>query len=244
MKNISRRQLLFLMGITAINPAHAFFGAGDIVSDPGHTAQTIAAEAARAADAAREIQVQLNQYQMMVRNAVSLGDPIFKPLGDTFRSLYQVYMQGQSLAWRLQNLDQQFSLMYPSYYTYMGTMGQGTRTFPEKYRQWSDRSSDSLRNALRTSGMNMDEMDSDQARLAMLVQRSGSSVGRMQALQAGNEIAAEQVRQLQRLQMLAYDNIKMQAEYLAIERDRMALDDAGRAYWRRSQPTNSPGQEF
>src|SRR5690606_11276340 len=104
----------FLLGIAAINPSHAFFGAGDIVSDPGHTAQTIAAEAARAADAAREIQVQLNQYQMMVRNAVSLGDPIFKPLGDTFRSLYQVYMQGQSLSWRLQNLDQQFGLMYPS----------------------------------------------------------------------------------------------------------------------------------
>lgn len=215
-----------------------------IVHDPSHTAQTVAAEAARAADAAREIQTQLSMYQNMVRNAISLGDPIFKPLGNTLRSLYSVYMQGQSLAYRLENIDHEFSIMNPGYYSYIGTMGQGTETFPQKYRVWSERSNESIRSALVSSGMQVDEMENEQQMLEALVNQSQTSAGRMQAIQAGNQIAAMQVQQTQLLRKLAYDNIRMQAEYIAIERDRRALDDAVTSRWRSAPPSNSPGQEF
>ncbi|EBS6671127.1 P-type conjugative transfer protein TrbJ, partial [Salmonella enterica subsp. enterica serovar Mbandaka] len=50
--------------------------------------------------------------------------------------------------------------------------------------------------------------------------------GRMQAIQAGNEIASQNVQQLQKLRDLIATQINMQGNYMAQEQDRIQLDDA------------------
>ncbi|MEN5458740.1 P-type conjugative transfer protein TrbJ, partial [Klebsiella pneumoniae] len=50
--------------------------------------------------------------------------------------------------------------------------------------------------------------------------------GRMQAIQAGNEIASQNVQQLQKLRDLIATQINMQGNYMAQQQDRVQLDDA------------------
>ncbi|EEW2912058.1 P-type conjugative transfer protein TrbJ, partial [Escherichia coli] len=47
-----------------------------------------------------------------------------------------------------------------------------------------------------------------------------------QAIQAGNEIASQNVQQLQKLRDLIATQINMQGNYMAQEQDRIQLDDA------------------
>lgn len=225
-------------------PARAFFGGSEIVYDPTLTGKVIAAEARSAADAMRQIQVELNQYQMMIQNTLALGDPVFKPLGDTLRSLYSVYSQGQSLMYRAQNLDSMFGYMYPSYQSYLWSMGQGTSTFGNKYQAWSERNYESVRTALKSSGMQVNAMESEEAMMQRLILRSSTADGQVKAIQAGNEIAAEQVRQLQNMRLLIDAQIKMHADFMSNQYERETIDNATRAQWRSAKPVNSPGRGF
>lgn len=248
MRNISINKVTSLLLGAAIvfgnAPARAFFGVGDVVTDPGLTAKTIAEGAARAAEAARQLQMEINQYQTMIQNTLSLGDPIFKPIGDSMRALSSVYWQGQSLMYRAQNLDSQFNIMYPNYQSYMYTMGNGAPTFSERYRAWSDKNNEGIRDSLKVSGMVIEQGESADAMLQRIAAQSATAGGQKQAIQAGNQIAAMQVQELLKLQVMVEAQLKMQANYLALENERRGMDDAARAQWRKVPVTGSQTRGF
>lgn len=249
MKNMlfKRRQLIFLLGICAANPAHAFFGGSGIVFDPTHHGATLAQGAKRAAEAARQIQVEISQYQQMLRDGLALADPVFKPVGDTFRSLYSVYMQGQSLMYRAQNLDTMFGMTYPSYYTYLATMGQGrsTReTINDRYRAWSDKGYENTRTAMKTAGMRVDRMESEQAMLEQLVAQASSTGGQKQALDAGNQISAHLAQQLQDLRAIAVEQQMLQANYISWQIERQTHSDAFSSSYRKAPVIHTQGESF
>ena len=76
------------VGLTAPQPATAQW----VVTDPGHTIQTIISEGKRAADAAadyaaqaQQLQTQIRQYEDMVKQGLSLADPRFDSLQGTLK---------------------------------------------------------------------------------------------------------------------------------------------------------------
>lgn len=225
-------------------PARAFFGS-NIVFDPTLTAKQVAAEAARLGQTAQMIQNQINQYQMMIQNTLSLGDPVLKPLGDTLRTLASVYYQGQSLMYRVQNLDSQFGHMYPGYQSYLYSMGQGTSTFSNRYQSWSDRNNEGIRSSLKATGMVIEDGESAESMLNRVALRSATAGGQKQAIQAGNEIATMQVQELLKLEQMVNAQTQMWGNYLAIENERRGMDDAQRAQWRSIKFNNEiPTQGF
>lgn len=244
MRNIQGKLILAACLFWMVQPANAFWGVGDVVTDPGLTAKTVAEGVARAADAARDLQMQMNQYQMMIQNTLSLGDPVLKPLGDTLRSVASVYYQGQSLMYRAQNLDSQFLYMYPGYQSYLYSMGQGTPTFSNRYQVWSDRNSEGIRASLKATGMVVEDGESAESMLNKVALRSQTAGGQKQAIQAGNEIATMQVQELLKLQQMINAQTQMWGNYLALENERQSMDDAQRAQWRAIKIQNSPTQGF
>lgn len=239
-------RLALLLGALSAAPAHAFFGSG-IVHDPVHMGQTIAEGAQRAAEAAREIQVEISQYQQMVRDGLSLADPVFKPIGDTFRSLHSVYMQSQSLMYRAQNLDSAFGMMYPSYYSYLGTMGQGrstAATMRERYKVWSDKGYENTRTAMNAAGVQVNGMSSEQAMLERLIAQSNSADGQKQAIQAASLIAANQAEQLQDLRMMVADQTSLHANFMALQIERQSHSDAFSESYRRAPVVHTQSEEF
>ncbi|HEY6044167.1 MAG TPA: P-type conjugative transfer protein TrbJ [Nitrosospira sp.] len=247
-RNLKQSALLsLLVGTLWMSPANAFLGAGDIVFDPSARAEQIAQGAVRAAEAARQLQVQLNQYTQMVRDGLSLADPVFKPLGDTLRSLNSVYMQGQSLMYSAQNMDMMFGSMYPSYYSYLGTMGQGrpmSQTMPALYQQWSDKGYENTRKAMLASGMQVEGMQSEHDMLQRLVLQSNTAGGQMAALQAGNQIAANQAEQMQSLRLLIAQQNNLHANFMAQQIEQQSARNAFTQQYKAAPVNNSPAQDF
>lgn len=222
-----------------VSPANAQW----VVTDPTLTMKIVMGELARAGQTATMIQNQVNQYANMVSNTLSLRDTAFAPLGNMIRSVNSVYMQGQSLMYRAQNLDQQFGYMYPSYQS-IYSMGLGGTSMTSMYQKWSDQGNQSVRNALKTAGIQVNDMESDDAMLQRLVARSAMAEGQKGALQAGNEIAALNTQQLQRLQSLVSTQIEMQANHIALINQRQSVSDAWLQQYRSAPVTNSPAKDY
>lgn len=243
MKNTCRS--FFALCLVWSVPAKAFFG--DVVTDPLLTGKMIAAEAARLGQTATMIQNQMNQYMQMVRDGMSLADPVFRPLGDTLRSLNNVYMQGQSLMYMAQNADYMFSAQFPSYYTYLGTMGQGqsiSERMPVLYKQWSDKGYENTRTAMVAAGMQVENLPSEHAMLQSLVDQSNTAGGQMRVMQAGNQIAASQAEQMLALRQLVAQQTNLHANYMAQQIERNSASDALTENFTRGKITNSPGKGY
>ncbi len=227
-----------------MQPAKAFFGVGDVVTDPGLTGQTIAAEAARAGQTLTMIQNQFQQIQNAVQNTLALGDPVFAPLGNTIRSLNNMYMQGQSLMWRAQNIDQQFAMMNPGYNSYLYSIGRGGQSMSTLYQKWSDQGNQTTRAALLGAGIQIDDASSAQTMLEKLTLQSNMAGGQMQALQAANQIAMNQAQQIQELRVLVAQQTILHAEYMAQQNARQSASDARDMQFRGYSPTRLPAQGF
>lgn len=245
MRNMFCRYLVvFFLLAASIQPARAFLGVGDVVTDPGLTMRTIMAETARAAQTAQMIGNQVSQIQYAVQNTLALGDPVFAPLGNALRSLQSMYMQGQSLMWRAQNLDQQFSMMNPGYSYYLQTMGRGGNTMGTMYQKWSDQANQSTRSALLAAGIQIDDATSTESMLKSLVNQSNTAGGQMQALQAANQIASLQAQQIRDLRLLMAQQNTLHAEYMAQQNARQAADDAFQQQFRGNAPIRSSQKLF
>lgn len=79
---------------------------------------------------------------------------------------------------------------------------------------------------MEAANFNTSTFESEDAQLDRMVARSQSAVGRMQAIQAGNEIAGQNVQQLQKLRDLLATQINMQGNYMAQQGDRKAASEA------------------
>ncbi len=80
--------------------------------------------------------------------------------------------------------------------------------------------------------------------LDQLVSRSQSAVGRQQAIQAGNEIAAQNVQQLQKLRDLVATQITLQGNYMAKQTEQEAVKDAASERFWGGTDTPGPSKGF
>lgn len=175
---------------------------------------------------AQQLQTQIQQYNDMVKQGLSLPDSMFNSLTSDLSRLQSVYSDSRSLAHSASNLDQQFRDQFKGYDNYLNSIGQGSNNMPDRYQKWSEAGLDNARTAMAAVGMNTSTFASEDALLQTLVQRSQSSAGRMQAIQAGNEIAAQQVQQLHKLREMIAANVTLQSNYVAQQTERQAVDDA------------------
>lgn len=244
MKNTLPKSVFVLWAAISITPppAHAF-----IVNDPSHMAKTVMEGAKRAAEAARQWQMEYNQYLQMLRDAASLSDPVFKPIGDTLRAVHTTYMQTQSLLYQAQNIDSAFGMMYPSYYTYLGTMGQGRsmkQSMADRYKALSDKGYMNTRNAMLSAGMRIDGLKTEQALLDRLIAQANSASGQKQALDAGNQIAGRMAEQMDDLRSLVAENTLLHANYMALQIEQKTISDAFSASYRKAPVVRGKGDNF
>ena len=96
--------------------------------------------------------------------------------------LGEIIQQGNAVAYRMANLDAAFRQRWPGYVP--------PDDFNASYDLWTTSTLDTIRGVLRSNQLQADEFLSEETRLQALQALSDSSVGRMQAIQAGNMIAA------------------------------------------------------
>ena len=87
--------------------------------------------------------------------------------------------------------------------------------YDKSYQGWSSTVMDTLKNILTSSGMQASAFSDEQATLDQLKTLSTTAQGRMQAVQVGNMIAANQVGQMQKLRQLVISQTNAQNAYMA-----------------------------
>ena len=126
---------------------------------------------------------------------------------------------------------------YPGYAEYSSAI-LNRDTFGGRLKAWNRTSMDTMQGALKSMQLQANLFQDEDATMQALQTMSQHAVGRMQAIQAGNMIAAQQVRQVQMLRQLVMAQMGMQAAFLAGREDKLASQDA--AYYRFMTPASRP----
>ena len=174
---------------------------------------------------ASEIQNQLKQLAYMALNTTGLSTNVWGTVVQDLNQLNNLLNQSKALAYTASNLDAQFANKNSTYSSYLA-QNMGAKTWQQKYAQWSQDGSDNALYTLKDLNLQASQMQSDAALMQQLQGLAGSAEGRMQALQAANMIAAQNVDQIQKLKQLVMSQAQMQANYLAIQQDKEAAREA------------------
>ncbi|HGJ8970504.1 TPA: P-type conjugative transfer protein TrbJ [Pseudomonas aeruginosa] len=180
-----------------------------------------------ALNTAEQLSTQIQQYQNMVTQGTGLPDSMFGSIAADLKSVVNIYNRSQALGRQIQNMDAQFNTAFPGFESYLNQAANSAEVpARDRYQQWSEQGRDNVRTALEAANLNTSTFESEDAQLDRMVARSQSAMGRMQAIQAGNEIASQNVQQLQKLRDLLATQINMQGNFMAQQGDRKAASEA------------------
>lgn len=142
---------------------------------------------------------QLRNEILQLRESVRNGRPLTRTaFGNVMADLDQlagIVQGGRALAYSMGNLDGEFRSRFPGY-------GSTAGTYYRDYRVWSQTALDTTLSTLRAAGLQGRQLQSEQAVLGALRNMTSTAAGRMQAIQAGNQIAEMTVEQLMKLRQL------------------------------------------
>jgi P-type conjugative transfer protein TrbJ len=151
------------------------------------------------------VENQLNQLADMAKHGITITDQLFGTVASDINNLNQIVKTGESLSYTMSNLDGSFRLRFPGY--------SSSTNYGQSYQTWSQTTLDSTLGALNAAGLQNSQFNSDEALLKTLQGQSQSAVGRMQAIEVGNQIAENQSEQLMKLRQLMMADMQSKASY-------------------------------
>ena len=182
------------------------------------------------------VENQMTQIADMAKHGVTISNQLFGTVEGDLVNLNRIVNTGQSLAYTLSNMDGTFRLRFPGYVN--------TTNYGQQYSQWGQTSLDSTLGALKAAGLQNDQFNSDAALLKTLQNQSTTSVGRMQALEVGNEIAENQAEQLMKLRQLMMADMQSKAAYYGTVIQQQADQTAASQYFFQYAPAAPDGSGF
>jgi len=250
MNNISRLKLRALPYVIVLMLGSSVFTAPLayaqwIVNDPVHMAETIANEIKRW----KQMQEQLEQMEVMLADITKMADwkgSEFKPIAqEMVRELVDLYGKGKSLAYTMQDIDDRFKSQYPGYEKYLEEAQIGNiEDLPKSYAEWAEIGADNARLAIKSAQVNVSAFDKEDAVMKRLLALSQSAKGQVQAIQISNEIAAQQIRQMQNFRQMVANQITLQSNWMAQQNRMEAQGNALREKMNMQRIENSSPKQW
>ena len=229
------RRLVAVLAIIVFAGASSAWGYAAIVLDPTNLVQNTVSALKAIESVINEVQMIANQIQQienMIQNTRSYGGVWDREALPRLIRLGQVIDQEQAIAYAMAGMDRVFRERYPGY--------RPVTDWATAYDQWTRTTLDTLRGSLAAVRLHADDFADDQRRIQTLTALSDSAEGRMQAIQAGNMLAAEQVQQLAKLRQLMMAQINAQNVYMANQTNRDAQRAATQQEWIKNGNREAP----
>jgi len=174
-------------------------------------------------------------------NSAVNGDlnQIFGPALNDMQMLSQIIQKGQGLAYSMANLDQEFTNRYKGF-------GYSTaQNYPAQYQQWYQTSLDTTHNTMNALGLQSSQLTNDNSILVALQAKSQSSTGMLQAIQAANQLAGQEVIELQKLRQLMMADIQSKQAFQAQQlSEGMSTVDLDNQFFAPPTAANSDSRTF
>lgn len=197
----SRRRLAFAGSIAIAACIAAGDARGLTVFDPINYEQNLLT-AVRSLESlqnqVRQLQGQAQQLLRMDLNLQPLGGGIGGDLQNTLGQLRARIGEGDALALKVRDTDAAFERLYPKSFSDAVTGDELVRAARSRWEE----ALAGFRRAALLQGQVSEAIDGDGRLLGSVLLRSQSAVGALQAVQAGNELAALNVKQALQLQVL------------------------------------------
>jgi P-type conjugative transfer protein TrbJ len=228
------RHLVAVIAIILI-AASAAWGYASIVLDPTNLIQNTISALKAIESVINEVQMianQVKQIENLVQNTRSYSGVWDQEALPRLMRLGQIIEQEQAIAYAMAGMDRVFRDRYPGY--------KPITDWAAAYDQWTRTTLDTLRGSLAAVRLHADDFADEQRRIQTLTALSDSAEGRMQAIQAGNMLAAEQIQQLAKLRQLMMAQINAQNVYMANQTNRDAQRVATQQEWIKNGNREAP----
>ena len=157
---------------------------------------------------AMQLQQQLMMVQNQVRNLQSFPDQLWQSTLPTLNNLVNLVGNAQGLNYATQNTVADVQQQY-------GDPTQSLSDYQGSLQKWTNNTDSQIAATLQQYGLSHQDFGTTQASLAAIQDASQSATGRMQVLQAGNQISGLMINQLQSLQQDMNAGNQMMANYVA-----------------------------
>jgi P-type conjugative transfer protein TrbJ len=204
-KSVTAIVLVALMAAETVNPVPAYAGVPGVFATEFTQIMNYVELAGQLEQQVLMVENQLTQIENQIKHGLTIPNQIFGAVASDITNLRRIVNTGESLAYTMSNLDGAFRLRFPGY--------ASTTNYGQSYQNWSQTSLDSIRGALDAAGFQDQQFNSDESLLQTLQGQSMSAVGRMQAIEVGNQIAENQAEQLMKLRQLMMADMQSKASY-------------------------------
>ena len=226
--------LLIALALLAAPSAHAQFGFGGIVLDPSNLARNVLHYARRL----EQIAMQKQQLQQQLVAMRKLPNPPWRDIRQTVARLDGLMADGRALAYRLQNLEQQFQATFP--------VGRAFRDWPSERRAQAERTVATMGTVLAGARAQAQVFNDGLGRITDMKARVAAVQGQEAALELQNTATVFTAEELMLLRQALMAQSSMQAVYYANRvnaeaQEAATIDDrltALSAPARRSQPVS------
>jgi P-type conjugative transfer protein TrbJ len=175
------------------------------------------------------LQQTIAQYKNMVANSQTLTNQQWSSTLADLKAVTAIFSSAKSVSYASANLDQQFSARYGTYDSYVSAKSNG-QTMAAKYKQWSEDTNASTKAALKAAGLQSSQIEGGEQTYVQHLETQATTVkGRLDAIQTGNQIAVEELRQIQKLRQLLFANLQLQASFVQTGQDQAAVKQANEA---------------
>jgi P-type conjugative transfer protein TrbJ len=172
------------------------------------------------------VQQAFRRHETMLLNTTGLEKQLFgNPLAE-LKQVTSLLEQARSLSVTSAGLDGEFAEKYKDYNAYLADR-LDAEALAQKYQQWSEDTNSSVLTTLKAANLQARQIEGDEAALFTALEGlSETAEGRMQAIQVANQIALAAARQTQKLRQLMLMQLQLQANFIQIEADRQAAEEA------------------
>ena len=174
---------------------------------------------------------QFDSYRNMLQNIGQLPQQQWDQFSQSVIGLKKSLEFGEALSYASSSYDTDFKKIFPGFDKYLRDAKSGDLDFQTTYKQLRTSTRDTVNGALKSLGLQANDMQNDEATIRQLQNLSQSATGQLGAIQAANAIAMHQTHTLKRLQQTLMTQANIQGEYILQEQANEDLIKAKNDAW-------------
>ena len=189
---------------------------------------------------------QFDSYKNMLENIGQLPQRQWDQFSQSVLKLRETVNFGEGINFASSSYNTDFNNLFKGYDNYLSA-AQGDnahQSFQDQYKQLRISTKDSINGALKSLGLQANDMQNDEATMRQLQNLSQSATGQLGAIQAANAIATHQTHTFKKLQQTIMSQANMQGQFMLAQNEKETMQQAGRDAFMLNRVTTNPDDDI
>jgi len=178
-----------------------------------------AKQAQEVLNTANMIQNQLQAYQNMIQNTQNLGSLNLSNAANTLLQLRNLVNSANGISYMMSNINSQYAAVHKGYSQY-SVNGLTPAGLDQQWQKWETLHKEATVKSLEALKLHEADFATEASTLSTIRSQMQTPTGATQAIQIGNELAMENVSQMQKLRELVMSQTQMMGRYAAIAEEK------------------------